>query len=841
MKKLALFSLILLTTLVSGVKNTPVFADSTSNTQTEIITFTDNQNQYNFGNLESFAVNDNYIYLANDKFEIFNKSNKSVTLLNYPNVTDIKQTSNYVLFKSNGTLKVLKNNVEQSIENFGNLLCDKYNVHEYGNSLYISYATGNTITILRIEENSIVDRHTTTIQNADSINSICLNKDFTYAIFENNTNYSFVKIHNSTVTCSYPTFSYLNCANLELLEIGQNIYFILTHGYNLNGQNTNVTILKENSNQFEEVTQKQSMGIAGTSVAIGEISSIADVKVFNQKIYIADYTNKAIQCFKLKDNTLQPTGIELTSSSIEKGYFYDVNDLTVVNDNTFLIADSKNNRLQTIVNNNITIKNNFNAENLVKPTIYTTTNNMDFAFYYDKYLVRYNDYENISSILNIGYDVSDLKLDTNNNAYYVDYSTNTFNMIENGKGIINVIIDNIEVDNLSNVVLLNKNYAAVHHNKSVYLIDIVNKQITQTKILVEQISSISADYYGNVYAITASGIQKLNLTNGALETAELLSYNTKNLSIIEINKVNGNIYCYNNSNNNIIKITKNGFVDTLENFNHSVDTNTITPKTTIISSAKTKAICYVYDYPNNVSPNLQLAENTNVMLLNELENSYFVMYNKANKIHYGYINKKYLDVITPEIKNIEIVLTVNKNVKLYTLPTILPDVNDKSFEYKTTQFNEQLFVVNFALISLDNSQYYAIKNGDNILYVNSSDVTLQDTQEIKSLPDLNAQIIIAENKKVMLLAAPTDKSLLLQELSNNQKLYVKDFNTNNKYTYVTIITEDKTTISGYVETKYIKLIEDNPNMTSAYVLLAISILIATASVIIFVKQKRSSN
>ena len=64
MKKLALFSLILLTTLVSGVKNTPVFADSTSNTQTEVITFTDNQNQYNFGNLESFAVNDNYIYLA---------------------------------------------------------------------------------------------------------------------------------------------------------------------------------------------------------------------------------------------------------------------------------------------------------------------------------------------------------------------------------------------------------------------------------------------------------------------------------------------------------------------------------------------------------------------------------------------------------------------------------------------------------------------------------------------------------------------------------------------------------------------------------------------------------
>jgi SOS response regulatory protein OraA/RecX len=101
-----------------------------------------------------------------------------------------------------------------------------------------------------------------------------------------------------------------------------------------------------------------------------------------------------------------------------------------------------------------------------------------------------------------------------------------------------------------------------------------------------------------------------------------------------------------------------------------------------------------------------------------------------------------------------------------------------------------------------------------------------------------------ENKLKSLEIKPEYIDAIIEELVEleylNDEIYVEKFDTNNKYTYVTVITEDKQQLSGYVETKYIKLIEDNPNITSAYILLAISILIATASVIIYVKQKSSN-
>ena len=851
MKKMFLLVLIIFSIMLTGVNNTPVFAESSSsNTTTEIISFVENQNQYNFGNLNSFAVLENYIYLANGNLEVFNKSTKIPTTLNYETVTDLKQTENYILFKSNNILKVLKNNVEVTITGLNNIECDTFNAYETQTSLFIAYTTTNKLNIVEIQANAIVDFHDYDIPSTSTITTLCLNDSFTYAILDTNSNQTFIKYSNNTNSITTPTFDCLNCADLELLKIDDTQYFVLTYGYNLNGQNTDLAILKESYSNLEKVASTQVKGITGTSVAKGELSSIVDIKTYNEKIYIADYINKSIQCYDLVDNDntasgqlskkLSPSHIELTNASIEEGYFYNATDITIVNDNTFLVADSKNNRLQYINNNNIEITTKYKETDLIKPTLYTTNDNINFAYFYDKYLVRYNSLTGTINRLDIGYDISDIKLDSNNNLYYIDYSRNELKMIEHNKNSINIIEDNIDVDNLSTLTILNNKYIAVHHNKSIYLVDIENSETSQELLLTEQIKAISSDYYGNIYAITASGIQKINFSNNTLTIDTLLSYNTTGLTIIEINKVNGNIYCYNNNNNNIVKIQKAGFVNNLDNYNHIVNTNEITPLNTILSSGNIVSTCYIYEYPHNTNPTSLLAKDTNIYILSDVENSYYVMYNKDNIINYGYINKDFISITTYTVNQPQIVVGINKNIKLYTLPTILSDTNNHDYIYKESQIGETFFVVNFEIISLDNSEYYAVKNGDNILYVNASDVTLQDTEEIRSLPNLNAQIIVADNNRVMLLGAPTDKSILLAELTNNQKIYVEKFDTNNKYTYVTVITEDKQQLSGYVETKYIKLIEDNPNIASAYILLAISILIATASVIIYVKQKSSN-
>ena len=834
MKKFVVLSLLLISTLFAGSKPA-VFADSnTSNTKTEVLTFVENQNQHNIGNLKSFAVNNNSVYLSNDSFSVFNKTTKTNTILNYPNVTEIKQTENYIIFKSNDSLKILKNNNEVLVENLSNITCDKFNAYEKNNNLYVSYTVNKTLNIVKIENNTIVDKHNTTINSDSSFAAICLNDAYTYAVLKTNSNFSFVKFNNQTVTQTALTFSYPNCSGLELLETETETYFVLTAYLN-----QTLIILKEDNTDLVTACKKDILGINGPSVALGELASIADVKTYKGLIYVADTTSKAIQSFKINETVLEPVAIEMASASIENGYFNSANDFKLVNDNTILIADTKNNRLQKIVDNNITVIDKFSGNTIEKPLFYTTNNNVDFYYHYDEYLVRYND--TTTERITIGSDVSDLKIDEKENIYFVDYANCTLEVIKAGSKLPEIIINNLNIDNLSNLELLNNNTAAIHYNTVIYLIDLTQTQIIQTLNLNENIKSITSDYYNNLYALTNSGIIKVKNTNNTLTIGEILSYNTANLTQIEINKINGSIYAYNKVNNNIIKITNETFVNNLANFEHFVTTENYQPCSTIVTTGTVNTNCYISDYPYNTNPSTKLLNNTNVFVMGEVGNSYYIMYNSNNTIKYGYILKSNLTILNKEINTPTTVIVINKNTKLYKLPTFLCDSNDLNFCYASTQLHEQLDAVNLELSTIDNSQYYAVRYDNKILYVNASDVTLYETDEIKSLPDLNAEIITTENKVVHLLSAPTDKSLSVLELSNNQKVYIENFDASKKYTYVTVVTEDKKQIAGYVETKHIRLIQNNPNMTSAYILLGVSILIAIASVVVYVKYKKSNS
>lgn len=833
MKKLALLGLLLISTIFTGAKS-PVFADSNSaSTKTEVVAFVNNQNQYNIGNLQSFAVNNNSIYLSNENFNVFNKTTKTNTILNYPNVTEIKQTENYVIFKSNDSLKILKNNIEVIVENLSNITCDKFNAYEKNDVLYVSYTSNKTLTIVKVENNTIVDKHITSINANSSFSAICLNNNYTYAILQTNSNYSFIKFNNQTVSQTSLSFSYPNCSGLELLETENETYFVLTAYLN-----QTLIILQEDNTELVTACQKNILGIKGASVALGELASITDVKTYNGLVYVADTISKAIQSFKVNETELEPVAIEMASASLEKGYFNNANDVTLVNDNTILVADTKNNRLQKFVDGNIIVTDTFSGATIENPLFYTTNNNIDYYYYYDEYLIKYN--ETSTEKINIGSDVSDLKVDENENIYYIDYATCALKIINAGSKIPEILVNNLNIDNLSNLEILNNNTVAINYNKLIYLIDLEQKQLIQTLNLNENIQSISSDYYNNLYALTSSGIIKINNNNNTLTIGEILSYNTSNLNQIVINKIDGCIYAYNKANNNIIKITNSNFVNNLQDFKHSVTTENFEAKTTIVTTGVVKNDCYISNYPHNTNPSIKLTNETNVFVLDEVENSYHIMYNNNNTIKYGYIAKNNLTIVNKQINEPTTVIVINKNTKLYKLPTFLCDENNLNFYYTSTQLHEHLEAVNLELSTIDNSQYFAVKYNNKILYVNASDITLFDTEEIKSLPDLNAQIITTENKTIHLLSAPTDKSLSILELSNNQKVHIENFDASKKYTYVTVITEDKKQIAGYVETKHIVLIQDNPNITSAYVLLAVSILIAIASVVIFIKYKNNN-
>lgn len=832
MKKIALLSLLLISSAFAGAKS-PVFAQSNVNTsKTEVISFVNNQNQYDIGNLKSFAINQNSIYLVNDSFSVYNKTSKVDTLLNYTNVTEIKQTTNYVVFKSNDGLKILKNNNEISIDNLTNIECDKFNVYEKNDTLYLSYTKSNSINILKIENGVIVDRHNTTVNSKSTFSAICLNDSYTYAILQTNSNYSFVKFNNLTTSQTALTFSELNCTGLELFETENKTYFVVTA--NLNQR---LIVLTENNLELETIAEKQIFGIKGTSVALGEISSIADVKTYNNLIYVADTTNKIIQSFKVEQNNLIPEKIEIASASCEKGYFNNANSFTLVNDSTFLIADTENNRLQKIVDGQIDIIDKIDAEVLENPKFFTTNNNIDFYCYFDNKLTIFNNSE-VKKIV-VGNNISDLKIDENNNAYYIDYESKTLNIIKNGTNLPEILISNLPNDDDSKLEILNNNTAIISCNNTLYLYDLSTKQKLQECTINQNIIAISTDYYNNIYTLTLDGIIKINNSNNLLTIGNIFSYDTSNLNQLVINKIDGSIFAYNTKNNCIIKISNSNIVENLNDFEHEINMKNFEPKSDIITSATIKHDCYISNYPHNVTPNTKLEQNTNVFVIGEVENSYYIMYNQNNILNYGYISKSYLTLLSPTINPSTKVVSINKNTKIYKLPTILSDINNTNFNYSTEQLNKQLDAVNLSLTSIDNSQYYAVKIDNKILYVNASDVTLYGTPEIKSLPDLNAQIITVDNEKINLIVTPTLDGEVVCELASGQKIYVENFDASNDFTYITIITKDKQELSGYVETKYIKLIENNPNMTSAYILLGVSILIVAVSIIVYVKYKKS--
>ena len=78
MKKLLLTGIISLITLTMGV-NTPVFAeDVTGGISAEVVTFVENQHQFNLGETQNFAVNNSDLYFNNGEFNKFNfETNKN--------------------------------------------------------------------------------------------------------------------------------------------------------------------------------------------------------------------------------------------------------------------------------------------------------------------------------------------------------------------------------------------------------------------------------------------------------------------------------------------------------------------------------------------------------------------------------------------------------------------------------------------------------------------------------------------------------------------------------------------------------------------------------------------
>lgn len=830
MKKFLIGALLIATTTLFG-GNTKVFAnENEQNVTTEVVTFFENQNQINVGAIKNFAITNSNVIFNNNNVFSYNFETHLISKLNYENVTDIKQTQNYVVLKTNNQLKILKNNNEIELTD-ANFVCDNYNVYEKNDCLFISYTYNNKLNFVKINSKLEIENQISK-DFSQNVVALCLNENYTFIITQNDSNFGLIKISNLTNATTPLTFNYLNCSQIEILEINNETYFLL-----VSHLNQTFTILKENNNEMNDITQKSTYGTQNPSFVLGEVSNFADVKVFNQNIYIADSINKNIQCFNLNNEQLVPTNVVVASKSFENGYFNDINDFSLVNSNTLLISDTFNNRLQLINNNEITTILKYNEQNIQSPKFYSTNDNINFWFYSNGKIVKQT--ENNFIEIPVGNNIADLKIDSLNNVYFLNYENKTLNIIKNNLTNSTVLISDLNINENSKLEILNNKTYLISNNNQISLYD--NDKLLTSKTLENNVDDLEIDYYNNIYVLSNNTLTKIENNNNTLENETTLNYNFENISCFKVNKYNGEILCFDNNNQNFIKIKSNNFVNDLINFEHLFNSNNFEPTSTIINSGVILKDCYISNFPYNTEIKQQLNKNTKVFVLGEFENSYYIMINNNNTIDYGYIAKDNLQINKPQINEPQKVVVINKIIKLYKLPTILHD-EDVSFAYSTAKLNEQLNVVNFELTSIDNSDYYAVKTNDNkILYVNASDVTLYGSVDILPLPDLNAEIITTNNEVIKLLSAPDENSSIIMELNNKQKIYVENFDANKQYTYITIITDDKQEISGYVETKYIKLNSTiNPGLTSALIVLGVAFVILIISIIIYKKQKKDN-
>lgn len=829
MKKFIFGALLIVSCVFTSVKQ-PVFAESSqTSTTTEVLTFTDNQNQHNVGSILGFAVNGNSIYYINETLNKFDTTTKLNYTLPYENVTEIQQTQNFVVFTSNSNLIILKNGNQINVPGF-NVSCNFFNVFEKDNCLHIAYVEGSKLHYVKINSELIIDIQRESSLGSQELVATCLNDTYIYLIAKNGTNYGLLKVDTLTLTQTQLSFNF-SCSHIEMFEQDGETYFLLTTRLN-----QALTVAHEATDFVENITTKLTDVTAHESFSLGEVDKFSDVKYYNGLIYVADETNKSIQTFKLVNSELKPNSIIIASNCYENTYFNNVNDFQIANRNNLLVSDTGNNRIQKL-GEETKILSTYNQTKLDEPKFYLTSNNQDFWFYFDGKLIKQSETTNLE--FNVGQSISDVKLDSKNNVYYLDYNLNKLIKIANNKNTLDGVLDNLSLTETSKLEILNNGYVILTGNTfNVYN---TSFSLVSSLTLSTTIIDFTSDYYGNLYALTPDGIIKLSNENNVLSQGATLSYNTTNLTLIRLDKVSGSFVAYDNSNSKFIKITNLSFVNGLSNFEHSINATEITPLETILKSGNVLADTYISEYPFNTGLKQELIKGTKVFVLDEDENSYYIMYNNNNTLEYGYILKNALEVKTFSINQANKVTVINKNIKLYTLPTILRD-NNFSFAYTTCQLNSELNVVNFNLVSIDNSEYFAVLTNDNkILYVNSSDVTLSDTTEISALPDLNAELIVADNTKINLYASNTSTSEIILELDASQKVYVENFDTTKEYTYITVIKADKTQVSGYVLTKNLKLLDNNPNLTSAYVLLAVAFVIGIASIIVYVKYKRSND
>lgn len=836
---------------------------------------TDIQDYLDLTNIKLIAVSEDNIAYSLDglNLNIYNKTTREIHTISYfTNIKFIKYIDHNLLVVDNSKILIINNlNITdaRNLKVFVNNLPEYKGLDIYSTSekIYIGYVTNNNFELLiynEIAENATPSDIKTPHSSPYYQNTFMLT------------------INNSR--------AYIVYANGDYGKTGIGIFDYKTTNLTINEKFVSyakfIDIVKYNNEEFLMTFTDQSLILLNTDIEVlceltindkldpvknpNPITSLSWLDSYNNSIYVSDAGNKAIQTIVIEyDSTITQYSIKsdnvlLCSDNAAKGRFNHANNI-FIQGNKLLVSDTKNNRIQILDNHiptAITLpKDYINAKNIVRDSVnnfylVATNNDVDKIIrytprYVEKIIEEYpnsNAYNYFDSFTpeKENCKISSLTV-ANDFVYGIDYINNEIfyqgnnstiskcrfrssdnynvNLTENSqivylKKLDNFVIINKVDNNTSKLYLLNGNCETIHEIE-------ISQNNGVTPIISCGISEI--------YLLNNNKLQAYSIENNQIVfKKEIINNSFSTISNISFDSENRKMFAFDSYRQCIVSFDCT-LIDNPFSFSDFTEAK----------SVNNDCIPYIHSLGNHLiySFPYELGETYNnnfdieyVIAIDSFDNYSRVLFNNHGTLNVGYIHKD-------KIKNNKLeytfnkinVITVQQKVSVYKYPTSLR-YNDNHIVTETFPIDTKLTLTHITTNSIDDKTFYVYKHEDNIGFICSTDIILDNNNHITALHTENASIQLFSEDSIAIL--DEDKSTTIYILKDKDRIYVENYDKHSTYTKVIYKDDNQKTYEGYVLTENIKMDKLDTSKIILISLIVISVIIVIVIIISYINIKK---
>ena len=844
MKKFVIFVLSLLCILSLGGYSKTAFAEESNlSASTNVRTYYPYsiEDYVDLNCVKTFTVSDNNVYYVtyDDDYNYLHSYNsntkqhkliKTYNNLENSQINSVKVENGLLFVLTGQTLQVFNETDFTDVITLNFINVEPYEVN-YNNNTY----TFTTVTNDGSQDVLSVYKFTSLTETVSlqaslnlsyNVKNLAINNNYIYIVGSDNifhiydhTNLnSLTEYSNST---GHTPVLISTITDIEAFSENNKHYLCTISAYGLNIYN----------NEFEEQCSFSSTEAYITTPTILSINNLTS--------YVYDNTNSNIQAIKINiadKITLNTPSILLAGKGTELGRFDGVNDITLKNDETIVVSDKNNNRIQLLYKDSIKeIKfDNAYASNVILDKY----NNLIFLKHTNSGLylsgLSYNN-ATYNQILftdkALSSTTSSMCLGLNGKLYLLDYSNNTISVLSSyNEPFTTIALSGVSLT--QNSIIRHSNISNNFYINSNNIIYKVNQSgNVENSYSFDFVNDFELDFYENIFVLTNNKIEN-PLTNSYIN----LNFNC---SLFTINQTNGLIYCY-NSGRSCLEVITNNFSAGLKNYPHNTDIiyNNVAYNQ-VINYGKINAGVFIYNNVNYVGNFYITPTSINALILDEVKfnNIDYIQigYILNNKINVGYINKNEIQIFTDAlVSNTHNLRTANK-VYVLKYPTIASNVVIDTIEIGTP-----ITAIGTYKSNLDNNGfYYVIKVNDKIGYVYNNDVITNTN--ISAKLETNAQIKILDHTENINLYSDKSNSTPLLTIKNNQRIYVKNYDKSQEFTLISYTDENHVEHVGYVYTKYVKMDGLSTATITAIILLSTTFILGIILISFYVVYKKKNN